>query len=68
MYLESLMEDKPMSLSKRQKQALLTMVSDRRKFSEMSEVQQRYAKDKARRILDKKARKKLESLSSHPEN
>ena len=49
------MTDKPMSLSKRQKQALLTMVSDRPKFSEMSEGQQRYAKAKARRILDEKA-------------
>ena len=57
MYLESLMEDKPMSLSKRQKQALLTMVSDRPKFSEMSEGQQRYARAKLRRILDEKARK-----------
>ena len=52
------MADKPMLLSKRQKQALLTMVSDRPKFSEMSEGQQRYAKDKLRRVLDKKARKK----------
>ena len=49
------MEDKPMSLSKRQKQALLTMVSDRPKFSEMSEGQQRYARAKLRRILDEKA-------------
>ena len=49
------MEDKPMSLSRRQKQALLTMVSDRPKFSEMSEGQQRYARAKLRRILDEKA-------------
>ena len=49
------MEDKPMLLTKRQKQALLTMVSDRPKFSEMSEGQQRYARAKARRILDEKA-------------
>ena len=49
------MEDKPMSLSKRQKQALLVMVSDRRKFSDLSEGQQRYARAKLRRILDEKA-------------
>ena len=49
------MERKAMSLSERQKQALLTMVSDRPKFSEMSEGQQRYARAKARRILDEKA-------------
>tara|TARA_X000000950_G_scaffold266596_1_gene342247 strand:- start:677 stop:898 length:222 start_codon:yes stop_codon:yes gene_type:complete len=49
------MEDKPMVLTKRQKQALLTMVADRPKFSEMSEGQQRYAKAKAARILDEKA-------------
>ena len=48
------MEDKPMLLTKRQKQALLTMVSDRPKFSEMSDGQQRYARAKARRILDEK--------------
>ena len=52
------MEDKPMLLSKRQKKALLTMVSDRPKFSEMSEGQKRYARAKAKRILDEKARKK----------
>ena len=49
------MEDQPITLSKRQKHALLTMVSDRPKFSEMSEGQQRYAKAKLRRILDEKA-------------
>ncbi len=49
------MEDKPMLLSKRQKQALLTMVSDRPKFHQMSEGQQRYARAKLRRILDEKA-------------
>ena len=49
------MKDKPMLLSKRQKEALLIMVSDRRKFSEMSEGQQRYARAKLRRILDEKA-------------
>ena len=49
------MADKPMLLSKRQKQALLTMVSDRPKFHQMSEGQQRYAKAKLRRILDEKA-------------
>ena len=58
LHLEHPMEDKPMLLTKRQKEALLVMVSDRRKFSELSEGQQRYAKDKARRILDEKARKK----------
>ena len=55
---EILMEEKAMLPSKRQKQALLTMVSDRPKFSEMSEAQQRYARAKAKRILDEKARKK----------
>ena len=55
------MEDKPMVLTKRQKQALLTMVADRPKFSEMSEGQQRYARAKAKRILDEKARKKRET-------
>lgn len=49
------MADKPMLLSKRQKQALLTMVSDRPKFSEMSEGQQRYVRAKAKKILDEKA-------------
>ena len=49
------MEDKSILLSKRQKEALLIMVSDRRKFSELSEGQQRYAKAKLRRILDEKA-------------
>ena len=49
------MEDKPMVLTRRQKQALLTMVADKPKFSEMSEGQQRYAKAKAARILDEKA-------------
>ena len=49
------MEHKSMSLSKRQKEALLTMVSDRPKFSEMSEGQQRYARAKAKKILDEKA-------------
>ena len=44
-----------MSLSKRQKEALLVMVSDRRKFSELSQGQQRYARAKLRRILDEKA-------------
>ena len=49
------MEDKPMLLTRRQKEALLVMVSDRRKFSDLSEGQQRYARAKLRRILDKKA-------------
>ena len=52
------MEDEAMQLSRRQKQALLTMVSDRPKFSEMSEGQQRYARAQARRILDEKAQKR----------
>ena len=49
------MEDKPMVLTKRQKQALLVMVSDKRNYSELSEGQQRYARDKLRRVLDEKA-------------
>ena len=49
------MEDKLMLLTRRQKQALLTMVADKPKFSEMSEGQQRYARAKLRRILDEKA-------------
>ena len=49
------MEDKPMSLTWRQKEALLVMVADRRKFSELSEGQQRYLKAKGARILDEKA-------------
>ena len=49
------MEDKPMVLTRRQKEALLVMVADRRKFSELSEGQQRYLKAKGARILDKKA-------------
>lgn len=49
------MEDKPMSLTRRQKEALLVMVADRRKFSELSEGQQRYLKAKGARILDEKA-------------
>ena len=48
------MEEKAM-LSKRQKQALPTMVSDRPKFSEMSEGQQLYARAKAKRILDEES-------------
>ena len=49
------MEDKPMLLTRRQKQALLVMVSDKRNYSELSEGQQRYARAKLRRILDEKA-------------
>ena len=44
-----------MLLTRRQKEALLVMVSDRRKFSDLSEGQQRYARAKLRRILDEKA-------------
>ena len=44
-----------MLLTRRQKEALLVMVSDRRKFSDLSEGQQRYARAKVRRILDEKA-------------
>ena len=49
------MEHKPMSLTRRQKEALLVMVADRRKFSELSERQQRYLKAKGARIFDEKA-------------
>tara|TARA_B100001248_G_C27083318_1_gene319313 strand:- start:336 stop:524 length:189 start_codon:yes stop_codon:yes gene_type:complete len=55
--LEKLMEDKPMVLTRRQKEALLVMVADRRKFSELSEGQQRYLKAKGARILDEKAKR-----------
>ena len=44
-----------MSLTRRQKEALLVMVADRRKFRELSEGQQRYLKAKGARILDEKA-------------
>ena len=44
-----------MLLTRRQKEALLVIVSDRRKFSDLSEGQQRYARAKLRRILDEKA-------------
>ena len=57
-----------MSLSERQKQALLTMVSDRPKFSEMSEGQQRYARAKAKKILDEKAARAASQTQTQTQN
>jgi len=65
-YLESLMEERAMQISKSQKRWLKAMVANRP--LQMSENSRRYAKAIARKILDERARKKLASLLSHPEN
>ena len=55
-----------MQLNENQKRWLKVMVADRP--LQISENSRRYAKAIAKKMLDERARKKRESLSSHPEN
>ena len=59
-YLESLMEDKPMQLSETEKRRLQFLIQDRP--TQISENSRRYAKAIARKMLDERAaRRKAES-------